>query len=263
MGQVYGAEDEILAKVGNEVITRSDFEARLKSFPPAVQAGLNDLEKRKQLLDNMIKGRLLVVEGASRGLTEKEEVKARLRMMRDDFITQEYVRAYVENNVEVSDEEAQNNYNTNPEIREREYLKISQIVVEREEEAKAILEKLKNKEPFKKLVKENSIDPESKNRGGELEWFEKGTKEKEIEEALLKLDKDEISDVVKAKGKYYVLKLDERNIVPKVPYLKVKDQIIRGLRIKKATGLVEQEIEELKKKTPVETFYDRLIPKAK
>ena len=30
----FGAEDEILAKVGNEVITRIDFEARLRTFPP-------------------------------------------------------------------------------------------------------------------------------------------------------------------------------------------------------------------------------------
>ena len=50
VSQVLAQEkDEILAKVGNEVITRLDFETRLKSFPPAAQVGLNDFEKREAI----------------------------------------------------------------------------------------------------------------------------------------------------------------------------------------------------------------------
>jgi len=264
VSQVLAQEkDEILAKVGDDVITRLDFETRLKSFPPAVQAGLNDLEKRRQLLESMIKSRLLFVEGNDKGLTEKADIKAQLRMMRDDLITQEYVRAYIEKKVEVSDEEAERYYNTNPEIKDRENLKVSQIVLGSEEEAKRILERLKKGENFKKLAIENSIDSMSKKLGGELEWFEKGKKEKEIEEALAKLAKGEISDIVKSNGKYYIYKLDDRNIVPKPPFLKIKDDIIRRLKYKKVAELAEKEIEELKKKITVEVFYDKLIPEAK
>jgi peptidyl-prolyl cis-trans isomerase C len=256
-------KDEILAKVGNEVITRLDFETRLKSFPAAAQGGLNDFEKRKQLLDNMIKARLFVLEGESKGLTENADIKAKLRMMRDDFITQEYTRAYIEKKAEVSNEEAEKYYNTDPEMREREYLKVSQIVLESEKEAKRILERLKEGENFKKLAMENSIDPTSKKLGGELEWFEKGKKEKEIEEALAKIGKGETSDVVKVNGKNYIFKLDERNVLPKIPYLKVKDEIIKGLRYKKITELAEKEVEELKKKITSEVFYDKLTSETK
>jgi len=263
VGRAYGAEDEILAKVGNEAITRLDFETRLKSFPPAAQAGLNDFEKRKQLLDSMIKSRLLFVEGNDKGLTEKADIKAKLRMMRDDSITQEYVRAYIESKVQVSEEEAEKYYNTNPEIRDREYLKVSQIVLGSEEEAKRILERLKKGENFKKLAREHSMDPASKHMGGELEWLEKGKREKEIEETLAKLEKGGVSDIVKANGKYYILKLDERNTVPKPPYLKMKDDIVRRLRYEKIADLAEKEVEALKKRITVEVFYDKLKPEAK
>ncbi len=256
-------KDEILAKVGNEVITRLDFETRLKSLPYAAREELKDFEKKKQLLDNMIKARLLVAEGGSKGLTEKADIKAQLRMIRDDFITQEYARTYIEKKAEVSDEEAEKYYNTSPEIRDREYLKISQVVVGKEEEARGILERLKKGENFKKLAKENSIDPESKQAGGELEWFEKGKKEKEIEEALAKLEKGGISDIVKANGRYYILNLDDRKIVPKAPYLKIKDGIISRLKYKKISELMEKELEELKKKITIETFYDKLNPENK
>ena len=257
------AKDEVLAKVGNEVITRLDFETRLKSFPPGVQAGLNNLEKRRQLLESMIKTRLMFVEGNDNGMTENAEIKAKLRMMRDDLITQEYIRAYIEKKVEISDEEAERYYNTNPEIQDRENLKVSQIVLGSEEEAKRILERLKKGENFKKLAIENSIDSMSKKLGGELEWFEKGKKGKEMEEALAKLAKGEISDIVQLNGNYYIFKLDDRNIVPKPPFLKIKDEIIRGLKYRKTAELAEKEIEELKKKITIEVFYDKLIPEAK
>ncbi len=256
-------DDEILAKVGKEVITRTDFEVRLKSFPPAARESFKDFERRKRLLDQMIKTRLLFIEGGSKGLTEKPDITAQLRMVRDDFITQEYIRAYMENKVEVSEEEAQAYYNTNPQIRDREYLKVSQIAVGTEEEAKGILERLKKGENFKKLAKERSIDPASKATAGELDWFEKGKKDKEVEDALAALEKEGISDIVKTKGGYYIFKLDERKVEPKIPYLKVKNEIIGRLKYKKIAELVEKEVEELKKKIDVEIFYEKLHPEGK
>jgi len=256
--RAFGAEDEILAKVGNEVITRIDFEARLKSFLPTQREELKNFEKKKLLLDNMIRGRLLVVEGENRGLNEKPDIKAGLRMVRDDYITQEFVRAYIENKVEVTEEEVQNYYDTNPEIKEREFLKISQIVVEKEEEAKEILEMLKKGEHFKKLAQERSIDPASKPMAGELDWFEKGKGEKAIEEAVANLEKGGISGIVKAKSGYYILKLDEKRVSPKPPYLKIKDDLVRKLVYKKLTEVVNKEIEDLKKKITIETFYEKL-----
>ena len=258
VGRAYGGEDEILAKVGNEVITRIDFETRLKSFPPTTREELKKFEKKKLILDNMIKARLFVVEGENRKLNEKPDIKAGLRMIRDDYITQEFVRAYIENKVEVSEEEVQNYYNTNPEIKERELLKISQIVMEKEEEAKEILERLKKGEHFKKLAKERSIDPVSKPMAGELDWFEKGEGEKEIEDAVANLEKGEISGIIKAKGVYYILKLDEKRVIPKPPYLKIKDDLTQKFGYKKLTEVVNKEIEDLKKKITIETFYEKL-----
>jgi peptidyl-prolyl cis-trans isomerase C len=261
--RTFGADDEVLAKIGNEVIIKIDFETRLKTFPPGVQEALKDLENRKQLLDSMIKARLFVVEGRNKGLTEKADTQAKLKMIQDDFITQEYVRAYIEKKVEVSEEEVEKYYNTDPEIKEREYLKVSQIVVEKEAEAREILGALKKGEYFKKLATERSIDPEAKYTAGELDLFEKGKGKKEIEDAVSKLEKGGISDIVKTKGGYSIFKLDSRKIDPKIPFLKIKGEIMRKLKLKKLTELVEKEIEELKKKIPVEPFYDKLTPEAK
>jgi peptidyl-prolyl cis-trans isomerase C len=261
--RIFSADDEVLARVGNEVITRIDFETRLRSLPPAAREEMKDFEKKKELLNQMIKARLLVAEGEKRGLNEKLDIKATLKMIRDDYITQEYVRAYLGMNVEASEEEAQNYYNTNPQIREQEYLRMSQIVVEKEEEAKEILARLKKGEHFKRWARERSVDEASKHMGGEVDWFEKGRGEKEIEEVLSKLEKGGLSDIIKLKGKYYIVKLEDKRIEPKIPYLKVKDEIIRKLKYMKLTEVMEKEIEELRKRISVEVFYDKLTPEAK
>ncbi len=250
-------KDEVLAKIGNEVITRSDFEIKLRSLPQKVQDRVKSPEMKKALLDAMVKARLFVMEGEKKGLNERPEIKSYLRIVRDDYITQEYVRAYLEKDAEVSDEEAQRYYDTDPEIRERELLKVSQIAVEKESEAKDILERLKKGEPFRKLAYEKSVDPIT-TRGGEMEWFEKGKGEKEVEEAVAKLEIQGLSEVVKAKGRYYIFKLDDKKTVPKPSYLKKKDEIISRLKYKKIAELAEKEVEEMKKKVTIETFYDKL-----
>ncbi len=259
-----GSPDDVLAKVGNEVITRLDFETRAKSLIPVAQQDLwKDPAKQKLLLDNMIKARLLSIEGESKGLTEKPEVKARLRMQRDDAMTQEYVQAYLDKKSEVSDEEAEKEYQSSPEIREKEYLKVNQIVVGKEEEAREIMEKLKKGEIFKKMAIEKSIDPKTKEKGGGLDWFEKGKGVKEFEEALLKVEQGGISDIIKLGGKYYILQLEERRNMPKPPFPKVKDEIIKQLKYKKISAIAEEEVTTLWKKFNVETFYEKLSTEGK
>jgi parvulin-like peptidyl-prolyl isomerase len=221
-------EDEILARVGKEVITRLDFETRLKSIPPGRRQEFEAFEKRKDLLDKMIKARLVVVEGTNKGMMENPDLQAKLRAIRDDLITQEYVRAYIEKKAEVTEEETKAYYESSPEFRERDLVKMSQIVVEKEEEAKEILKSLKQGENFKKIAREKSLDPVSKFQGGEVEWFEKGQGEKEIEEALSKLEKGGISEIVKAKGNYYILKLDDEKTFPNLLKVKMK---LRKLKI--------------------------------
>lgn len=255
--------EEILAKVGNEVITRMDYETRIKSLPSAARMELRSFEKRKQLLDSMVKARLFVLEGEKRGLMDRPDIKARIRMIWEDVITQEYVRAYLEKKIDIPEEEVQNDYNTNPEYQERDLLKISQIVVEKKGEAQEILARLKKGEPFKKLAVEKSIDVSTRPLGGELEWVVKGEREREIENVLAKLEKGELSEIVEVQGKYYILRLDDKRNVPKPPLPRVKDDIVKRLMHKKITEIVDKEIEELKKKTTTEAFYDKLYPEGK
>lgn len=78
--------------------------------------------------------------------------------------------------------------------------------------AKAKAEKLlaqvrKNPSDFAKIAKENSEDPGSAERGGDLDYFSKGMMVKPFEEATYKLKQGEISDLVQSDSGYHIIQL--------------------------------------------------------
>jgi peptidyl-prolyl cis-trans isomerase C len=86
-------------------------------------------------------------------------------------------------------------------------IKCSHILVKKQSEALAILERLKKGESFGTLAKELSIDKGSGKKGGDLGFFGRGMMVKPFEEAAFKLGKGEISsEPVKTEFGYHIIK---------------------------------------------------------
>lgn len=88
-------------------------------------------------------------------------------------------------------------------------VRASHMLVKTMEEAKEILEELKNGASFSKLANERSLCP-SKKRGGDLGFFTRGKMVREFEKAAFALKKGEISDAVKTKFGYHIIKVTDR-----------------------------------------------------
>ena len=85
-------------------------------------------------------------------------------------------------------------------------IKCSHILVAKQSESLAIVEKLKNGEKFGKLAKELSIDSGSGKKDGNLGYFTKGMMVKPFEEVAFKLQIGEISDPIKTEFGYHIIK---------------------------------------------------------
>jgi parvulin-like peptidyl-prolyl isomerase len=79
------------------------------------------------------------------------------------------------------------------------------ILVKTEQEAKAIIERLKKGEKFSNIAREVSLCPSGK-RGGDLGTFTRGKMVKEFENAAFALKKGETSTVVKTKFGYHIIR---------------------------------------------------------
>jgi foldase protein PrsA len=85
-------------------------------------------------------------------------------------------------------------------------IRCSHILVQKQSEALAILERLKKGESFANLAKELSIDKASGKRGGDLGTFGRGVMVRSFEEAAFKLQKGQLSEPVKTEFGYHIIK---------------------------------------------------------
>jgi len=105
-----------------------------------------------------------------------------------------------------------------------EEVRARHILVETEDEAKAILEQIKSGGDFATLAKEKSKDPGGAD-GGDLGFFAKGQMVPEFSEVAFKMYEGQLSNPVKTQFGWHIIKLEEKRKRPVPEYDKVKEQI--------------------------------------
>ena len=112
--------------------------------------------------------------------------------------------------IEIGEDEIIFYYDTHiDEFEHPESVHARHILLKSEEDAKDILKKLKREADFVKLAKKYSTGP-TKETGGDLGYFEKGSMVPEFEEAAFALEVGKTSDIVKTQFGYHIIKLEGR-----------------------------------------------------
>lgn len=154
--------------------------------------------------------------------------------------------------ITVSDKEIEDYYNENIEsYKFGDQVKASHILLETEESAKEVLEKLNNGADFAEMAKEYSTGPSAED-GGDLGFFEKGDMVKEFEEAAFGLEVGETSDIVKTQYGYHIILVTDKREAGVKSLEEVKDNIKSGLLANKRKETWENFVEELREKAEIE-----------
>ena len=119
------------------------------------------------------------------------------------------------------------------------------ILVETEDEAKAILEQLKGGADFATLAKEKSKDPGGAD-GGDLGFFAKGQMVPEFSEVAFKMFEGQLSNPVKTQFGWHIIRMEEKRKRPVPEYDKVRDQIEAYVGRRAQTEFVAQLREQAK-----------------
>jgi peptidyl-prolyl cis-trans isomerase C len=172
-------------------------------------------------------------------MTKDPQLQAEIDLVRQTVLVQHYVRDWVRKNP-VLEADVQKEYDrAKAQTGENEY-KARHILVETEEQAKALIEDLRKGAKFEELARKNSQDPGSRDRGGDLDWNIPGVFDKQFSDAMVKLEKGRYTEApVRTSFGFHVIQLDDVRAVRFPSLAEVKPRIEQQLVQDKIEGLVK------------------------
>ncbi|MBI4651518.1 SurA N-terminal domain-containing protein [Candidatus Desantisbacteria bacterium] len=147
------AEGDIVAKVGNTIISKDDFERKFLSVPPQFKMFFNGEDGKKRFLEQIIKEKMFIEQAVRLGVDKKKEIQQNLSDMKDNLIANELYNSKMkefENTSNISDQDVEN------EIKSNKIARASHILIKDETKAKNVFKRVKKGEDITKLSKEFS-----------------------------------------------------------------------------------------------------------
>ncbi len=179
-----------------------------------------------------------------------EDVK---KTISDNLRKREWITSRVGDNATVTDAEIQEFYEDNQTtFKQPEMVRASHILIttpddltdEQLAEKKQAIDKLKSQldegADFAELAKQHSEDPDSKDQGGDLDFFTKDRMVPEFANAAFAAEIDTITNPVKSKFGYHLIKVTDRKDARTVPVDEAKSQIEGFLKNQKQQEQVQQ-----------------------
>ncbi|MGM0846379.1 MAG: peptidylprolyl isomerase [Bacillota bacterium] len=239
-GDDNGSNSEVVAETKAGDVTKEELYTSMKEkFTPQMEQALQELVLTKVLSDKY--------EVSQEEVDEKlNEAKDQLGPQFEMFLSQynldeESFREYLKlqllqekaatADVEVSEDELKEYYdNWKPEI------EVRHILVDDEETAKEVKQKLADGTAFEDLATEYSNDPGSAENGGSLGWVDYEGRQNfvpEFSEALDKLETGKVSEPIQTQYGFHIIEITDKK--EKESFDEMKDDLEKSLKLSKVT----------------------------
>ncbi|MFM8540915.1 MAG: peptidylprolyl isomerase [Nitrospira sp.] len=201
-------ESPVLAVVNGKPITQSEFDVRWSELPESRRARYQREGGKRKFLDDMIARALLIQEARRLGFDQSLDVREKAQRYQEQLALDELVREVMKNRVQVSPEEQEAYYMAHSSaVLASERIRAAQIVVPSAIQALKIKKQLDEGADFAQLAKKFSTDAATKNRGGELGLYRKGSATPEIEAAILTQNPGTVSEPIKVSAGFALVKV--------------------------------------------------------
>lgn len=214
------ADDPVVARVNGAEIRASDLALAEEDVGANIPPGPGKRDSLVTFLADM----MLVAQAAeAKKLAETPEFKRRTAYYRTKILMDLMLQS--EAKAAVGDEAMQKLYDEAiKQIGNDQEVHARHILVESEDEAKALLAELKKGADFAELAKQKSKDPGAAN-GGDLGYFTKDQMVPEFAEVAFKLDKGQLSNPVKTQFGWHVIRVEDKRQRQPPSFDQVKDQL--------------------------------------
>lgn len=184
---------------------------------------------RAQIKEEVVLREIFMQEAQKVGVANSPEFKNQMELARQTIMIRALFADFQKKNP-VTDAEVQAEYDKFVAANAGKEYKARHILVEKEDEAKAIIASLKKGGKFEDIAKKQSKDPGSGANGGDLDWAPAASYVPEFSQAMIKLAKGQITDApVQSQFGWHVIRVDDIREAELPKLEDVKPQVVQQL----------------------------------
>ena len=226
------AQDAVIATVNGKNITEADIKLAEAEIGSDL-GSLPEATKRRVLVEYLIENQLFAEAAEGDKLASSPEFDGRMQYWRRRALRDTYFDKSVKSAVTEADAKALYDQQVKL-LKPEEEVKARHILVESEDKAKEIAEKIAHGADFAEMAKENSKDPGTKDEGGSLGYFSKGQMVPQFEEAAFKLEKGDVSQPVQTQFGWHLIQVEDRRERKPPEFDVIKDRLMASMMHRKA-----------------------------
>ena len=219
-----------IAVVNGKPITRAKADAFVQEL---IKQGQQDTPQLQALVrQELVDREILVQEAERRGLSAKNDVKFQLDNARQQVLINALVQDHLSKSA-ITDADIRAEYDRLTKGDAGKEYRARHILVEKEDEAKAIIDRLKKGAKFEELAKQ-SKDPGSAANGGALAWADARSFVEPFSTAMAALQKGKYTEApVQTQFGWHVIRLDDTRVSKPPEFDAVKDQLAESMKRRK------------------------------
>ena len=266
-----GSSGGAVASVNGENVSKADLDTKLENGAGA-----------KQVLNTMVQGMLIDqyakdnnIQISDADIQKKEdEIKAKYpagqfeQILKAQNLTEKDVKDILRQQlvlekavapqVHVSDKDINDYLSKNHATLDKpEQVRAKHILVADKKTADMIEAQLKSGAKFEDLAKKYSTDPASKDKGGELGFFQKGQMVPQFEKAAWSQPLNVVGPPVKSAFGYHIIVVEERKPATKATIANSRDQIKEALTQQQEQTLIPEFLQNLRAKAKIVVYDQR------
>ena len=206
--------------------------ARVEALAQQVAASGRQVDDqvRAQLKEEAVLREIFMQEAQKRGIGATDEFKTQMELARQTIMIRTLFADHQKKNP-ITDAAIQAEYDKFVAANGGKEYHARHILVEKEEDAKAIIKAIKGGAKFEDIAKKQSKDPGSGANGGDLDWAPAANYVTEFSEAMVKLDKGQMTDApVKSQFGWHVIRVDDVRQAQLPKLQDIKPQVLQQMQ---------------------------------
>jgi peptidyl-prolyl cis-trans isomerase C len=248
-------DDDTLMIINGQPITKTMYALYFQDRTKTMQGERQSPEMQMKVLNELANIILITQDAEANKLPEDSNIATALLLGRSTLLAQAGVQHHITKNAP-DDKQIAARYETRFGEGAPQEFKARHILLDQEEQAKEVIEKLKSGDSFIALAKEASTGP-SATTGGDLGWFESGSMVPEFSKAIQTMEQGTFSSSpVKTQYGWHVILLEETRDAAKPALKDVQEQLKGELQ----REVMAKYIEGLRNKAEI-VFNDKLAKK--